>query len=512
MKSSEIAPSAPRKNTAPLLLLLLIALAVRGGVLFISLSSLNDDPDAYAQLADNWYSYGVFGDKTQATAFRPPLYPWLLKELVWVQSAQDRARFAKRGNALSDRESAKARQSKAAAVRENLSLSRNASIAFLHWLLGVLTVAMVYKLARLSNLSPGWSVCAGLLVAFDPILLQQSRLVMTETLAAFFAAALILGTTLCVQNRKSRFRWMLFLFLGALFGLSTLCRPAFFAFAGLVFLGLVFVEIKNSFADAVVLPGLFLVGVALAVSPWLLRNLREFDKPILTTTHGGYTLYLANNPKLYRHYENTPAWTLWNPEEFHERRTEEYGQALESAGFLAGSKEAELFQDRWTREKALETIKENRQTFLYSCVLRVGELWRVLPNDVPDKTSRTAKRSLSGQVKTYARYAVALFYTWEFFFAALALISLAVTSCRSMKKQSKETVSRRSIAAFGTTPLFWGVLLVLSVQIPHLFYWTNMRMRAPLEVFVPIVAILGVYTLKQLFFTQSLKTKNTEKQ
>ncbi len=333
MKSSEIAPSAPRKNTAPLLLLLLIALAVRGGVLFTSLSSLNDDPDAYAQLADNWYSYGVFGDKTQATAFRPPLYPWLLKELVWVQSAQDRTRFAKRGNALSDRESAKARQSKAAAVRENLSLSRNASIAFLHWLLGMLTVAMVYKLARLSNLPPGWSVCAGLLVAFDPILLQQSRLVMTETLAAFFAAALILGTTLCVQNRKSRFRWMLFLFLGALFGLSTLCRPAFFAFAGLVFLGLVFVEIKNSFADAVVLPGLFLVGVALAVSPWLLRNLREFDKPILTTTHGGYTLYLANNPELYRHYENTPAWTLWNPEEFHERRTEEYGQALESAAF-----------------------------------------------------------------------------------------------------------------------------------------------------------------------------------
>ena len=185
---------------------------------------------------------------------------------------------------------------------------------------------------------------------------------------------------------------------------------------------------------------------------------------------------------------------------------------IKLADRLHNMRTLEYHTEKKQREKALETIKENRQTFLYSCVLRVGELWRVLPNDVPDKTSRTVKRSLSGQVKTYARYAVALFYTWEFFFAALALISLAVTSCKSRKKQSKETVPRRSIAAFGTTPLFWGVLLVLSVQIPHLFYWTNMRMRAPLEVFVPIVAILGIYMLKLLFFKQSAKTENIEKQ
>ena len=41
----------------------------------------------------------------------------------------------------------------------------------------------------------------------------------------------------------------------------------------------------------------------------------------------------------------------------------------------------------------------------------------------------------------------------------------------------------------------WPVLLVVAVLLPHIIYWTNMRMRAPLMTVVPIFAVIGLRVL-----------------
>ncbi len=48
----------------------------------------------------------------------------------------------------------------------------------------------------------------------------------------------------------------------------------------------------------------------LTISPWAIRNWQVFGRPIITTTHGGYTLWLANNPAYYREVVEggAPAW------------------------------------------------------------------------------------------------------------------------------------------------------------------------------------------------------------
>jgi len=534
------AASAPVRSTrrpSPFVWLIVAMLLIRGAVLFPALRSFDADPDDYRRLAENWAVYNVFGTETTPTAFRPPLYPWTLKTFVYpliraderpaapnvaddvslqspnlpdapvlpnstqVPSETDAANLPKSPNPPQP-------TAERSVFDRYFALSRNAAFALFHWLLGVATVAVVYRFARRLDFGPKSAAAVGLLVAVDPILLQQSRLVMTETLAALFAALLLDATAAVVARRSPRtapkaFAPAAFAALGVLFGVSTLCRPAFFAFAGLVFL----LFAAQGFADAVVAAktrklspnvpivgavrraflgvALFLLGIGAAVAPWTLRNLRAFDRPILTTTHGGYTRYLAHNPEIYRHFESSPPWSLWNPEPFHRRRAVEYAAALADAGLEPGSTEAELFQNRWTSERADETIRSAPRTFLYSIGLRVGELWRVLPNAVDAEGRPLASPDLESPRRRAARFAVAAFYSFEL---TAALLGAAFLVVRAFRRRRETPV----VAAVLNSPWTLGFLLVASVQIPHLIYWTNMRMRAPLEIFVPTLAIFGV--------------------
>ncbi|MBQ2791165.1 MAG: phospholipid carrier-dependent glycosyltransferase, partial [Thermoguttaceae bacterium] len=383
---------AARRPSSPFFLLIVATFIIRGAVLFSSLNSFNADPDDYRRLAQNWADYNVFGTETTPTAFRPPLYPWTLKTFVLpvCRSSESVAPL----DAASPAPPNPPTPVPPSAFDRYFALSPNAAVALFHWILGVATVAVVYRFARRLDFGPKSAAAIGFLVALDPILLQQSRLVMTETLAALFAVVLLDATAAVVAQRSSRRAPLAFAALGALFGLATLCRPAFFAFAGLVFLLFAAQALVDAVITRKVIPdvpdarrstaavALFLLGICAAVAPWTLRNFRAFDRPILTTTHGGYTRYLAHNPEIYRHIESTSPWSLWDPEPFPLRRTGEYAAALADAGLEPGSTDAELFQNRWTTARADETIRSAPRTFLYSIVLRVGELWRVLPNAV----------------------------------------------------------------------------------------------------------------------------------
>ena len=297
-----------------LLAVLLFTGLLRGGVLWVMRENLNEDRDAYREIAENLATYRVYGlgkdGEPRPTAYRPPLYPVMLAKLA--------------GEGL-----------QVTPVR----------VAILHWLLGMGTVALTWVLAgRMarcedSSVQSGVSatrsssrhtllcVVASLLIACDPILLHWSTYVMTETLATFLAILALYTLTRFHFDRRP----MNASFVGCTLGLAILCRPTFLPWAGLCGLGLLFLQASGGrqppdtsaprehwlVQSCRRLANLVTLGLvaAIIVFPWGYRNYQQFGKPIVTTTHGGYTLYLANNVYFYDYLRNGSSGLAWNPAE-----------------------------------------------------------------------------------------------------------------------------------------------------------------------------------------------------
>jgi 4-amino-4-deoxy-L-arabinose transferase-like glycosyltransferase len=338
------------------------------------------------------------------TAFRPPLYPLIVAACSLSDGAE-------------------------------LQL-----LATVHVILGAATVALVFLIAERWQLSARGALFAAALVAIDPILLRQSVLPMTETLAAFLAALSLLVLT--IAGNRLALCWVGSA--GIILAAAELCRPTFLVWMFLC--GLVFVGLAVGLRRRLILGSVFALSAALVIGPWAVRNYREFHKPIITTTHGGYTLYLANNHFFYDHLYQGGWFTPWDADPL-----------VLADPFKKIEGIVELERDHALYDSAVGDIRAQPGIFLVACVYRLSRLWGVCPL-ATDPQESVGHRTL--------RYAVAMFYLCEFALAAWGAWLVGRNWLRS--------------------PWLWGLLLVLSFTAVHTFYWTDMRMRAP---FIAVIAL-----------------------
>ena len=420
----------PRSPVVFSIAILLFAMIVRGGVLVARNDGLSDDPDAYRVIATTLARTGVLGlpvrdEGAEPTAFRPPLYPWLLSHLVGDDG-----------------------------------LLSNRAVAWLHWLLGCATVWFSFDIAR-RLLSDRVAMVAAILVTLDPILLWQSTLVMTETLAAALAMAVTWWWVVRYQSSSTTqacdvagtFHLRSATVLGLLLGLAFLCRPTFLVWAGLLIPSLFFVgpacRIRRSVSVSVAL--VVFTGV---LSAWTLRNLSVMGHPIWATSHGGYTLLLGNNDSFYNYLRERPTgwpWKVeaWDAEPFFEEYAHREPQADEVA------------DDRAAYEIAKSTIQKQPSMFAYSCWARFVRLWQPFPHATPGRS-------------TASIVAVGFFYVVVY---ALILIALF---------RQRRVMSLRN---WRQLVIFWpAIALVVTLSAVHAVYWSNPRMRAPAN---PILAMAG---------------------
>ena len=421
-----------------LLDVLLCSLVIRGAVLLLRAGELDADPDDYRLLAESFRESGVFGWRdpsyvsgARPTSFRPPLYPTILAALA--SSGQVTA----------------------------------TAVAALHWILGAFTVLLTYLIARHLQLG-AWSFLAAFTVACDPILLNQSSLVMTETLATFSAGLALY----CLVRSAQCPTLVLALLSGGSLGLATLCRPSFLPWVGLACL--VLLGTRATWRSAPVALGLAL-GWGLVLSPWIAHNYDSFGRATASTTHGGYTLLLGNNPLFYD-YLAAGGNKMWDAREFNQawelrrfsdsptdelwRRLAEHPERYARGGAPIARNEFE--DDRFAYRLALHYIVQQPGMFAVACRVRVGRLWQLVP------LRRHQQESWRVQA---LRTAVGCWYAGLFVLAFYGAVRLKQELLRS--------------------PWLWGVLLMLSLTAVHAFYWSNMRMRAPLEPFVCLLAAAG---------------------
>lgn len=462
--------SWPPRERWLLAAILLSTAALRGGVLWGLRGNLDQDPDMYREIAENLLVYGEFargrGEHVRPTAHRPPLYPIVLSNLPDASGRQ-------------------------------VALWK---VAVLHVLLGVATVWLTYLTARkvgskvgpsrregperertlpsnwFAHLAEFAPTLAALLVACDPILLHQQTLVMTETIAAFLA---ILALWSLVRFSRHKDWWNAALAGGAL-GLAALSRPTFLPWLALVGVVVALSDCGLRLSDwrkyigrnAANFAALAITAVAI-MAPWGIRNYREFGKPILTTTHGGYTLYLGNNEMFYTWLKDGDKEGTWSSEKFDERFSIETivhlipyvepvfrgGGGMHYEDEYLKSLFTEENTDRVAYELAHKQMREHPRMAVSASLYRIRQLWSPLPNKL------TADESTG---RMLLRFATAAWYLGVYALAAVGLWRLRWNIVRQ--------------------PWVWGLLLCFAFTAVHTFYWSNLRMRAPL---VPVVALVA---------------------
>ncbi len=382
--------------------------------------NLSDDRDIYLALADGLAEgrgYSVPGS-TEPTAFRPPLYPLVLA-LPGLRSP--------------------------------------AGVAGLNIVLGIAAVLLTHSLARALGLPASRAVIAAALVAVDPLLINYATQPMTEVLCACLLTGLLFAISF---PPDSSIGWTRPAVIGVLFGLAALCRPTVWACGALIAgwwcLRLVMAGSLQAKSVRVARAGIVVATVCVIVSPWVLRNALAMGRPIVTTTHGGYTLLLGNNPSFYREVVEQPLGTVWDGS--HGPGQEAWAAAINAELDGLGLR-SEVARDQWMSEAAWSWIINEPVSFLRACLLRFIRFWNVVPTGP------------AGDVPGPVTAAVAAYYVLVL---GAALVGLG-TALRT--------------DAVRWTPL---LLLIASFCIVHLFYWSNARMRAPV---MPAVAVLAAGAL-----------------
>ena len=457
---------------------LALAALLRAGVLWEFGGSLAEDRDNYRQIAQHVAAGDGFldPDTLKPTAYRPPLYPLLLAGV-----------FRCNGGAM--------------------------AIGILQLVLGIATVALTVSCGRKLAVASDNVACAeidranidranvdranvdranvdrtsliaGLLVACDPLLLYQTALVMTETTAAFLASLLL---WLSLQRRTATGNFCL----GSVFGAACLCRPTFWAFGGLIaalwgfhrllalsrcagaggkplrrwHFELIIVGFRS--AKAALLSrsetrqyaGCIVAGLVLVVAPWVIRNAVVMGRPILTTTHGGYTLLLAHNSAYTQAVVEQPWGSVWEGEPQANWLAEiEAEMAREQPPIDAAllSPTVELARDRWMSRRAWNYIRDEPAIAVRTALTLLGRMWNVVPLET-DRSTQSAT----------VRLAIGAFYSGLFL---AVLIGVA-------RHRHADWIAWRPV-----------LVLIVGFTAVHSLYWADMRMRTPL---VPAVALLA---------------------
>lgn len=365
-----------------------------------------DDPDDYLRFALQFCETGVYGPVPgKPSAYRSPGYPLLLCGLAHATGGRTLAELWP-------------------------------AILALHLAASAILVGATAALARRFG-GPRAAIAAAALVAVNPVLVRQSAAVMSETV---FASALMatlsswFGAAAAPTLRRV-------VCTGCLLAAAALIRPIaipVWLAAGLA---------TGSMRSLRVWIACSAIA-ATAYAPWPARNFQWSGRPILATTHGGYTLWLGQNPSFFE-YEVVRG-EPW-PEAAFQSWTAENDRATIHL--------SELERDAAFRQMAWNWMRGHPGAAARSAVYHVWSFWRPLPR----RTGQEVVRWLTGL------YALLLFLL-----GAAAVLRLPT---------------------FRTPPGLTLPLVMIAATAVHALYWSNIRMRSPFE---PLLAVMAACALVQI--------------
>lgn len=167
--------------------------------------------------------------------------------------------------------------------------------------LGSITIVLTYVAAR-RVVSARGALFAAFIVAFYPALILYSAYTMAETLFTFLALlALVLWLSPHVWTGLAA---------GLVVGLATLTRSVGLAVVGGILLAeIVSMARRRTMPErlAIVRSALFVVGLTVALAPWVQRNYAIYQRFVPTDTSSGFNALIGNYPGATGRHPGIPA-------------------------------------------------------------------------------------------------------------------------------------------------------------------------------------------------------------
>jgi 4-amino-4-deoxy-L-arabinose transferase-like glycosyltransferase len=282
------------------------------------------DEQQYSQIAGNILDGNGFAWGPGApTSIRPPLYPALLAAIWGVAGAR------------------------------NLQ-----AVRVLQIVLALATIGVVYLLgARVYGADVGRYAAA--VCWLYPSFIFFNFLILTETLFTFLLLTFLLLTVVLVQSPRALAGFVC----GVSLGLAALTRSVLWP-VPFVLCPLLAVLIRAPLARRVALPALVLVGYALVVAPWAVRNSRLQGVVTIVDTMGGMNLRMGN-------YEYTPDDRMWDAVALGGEKSWVYGIWLD----LPGQTITEGQKEKWAQRKAIEYMRAHPLVTLRRSFIKFADFW-----------------------------------------------------------------------------------------------------------------------------------------
>jgi 4-amino-4-deoxy-L-arabinose transferase-like glycosyltransferase len=299
---------------------------------------------------------------------------------------------------------------------------------------------------------------ASWLAVFDPLLVFFSGYLLTETA---FAAALLLALFATVHWIRTP-RAGRALGAGLLWGLASLTRPTALALPAVMLAwGWVPLGLSVNARERVRQCVLLLLGTALAVGPWTIRNAIALHAFVPVTTGSGRALLDSNNPLVW----NDPklrgnAFTVYSVEPW--------------ASEFRGLDEPAV--DRRARALALTFMREHSGEWPRVALAKVGRMWRLGAEGGTTGSWQRAGSPLGGLL---ARVDPLLVWSLPVF--ALALFGVVETLRQP----------RRWFQAVGLVPIV-GLTLLATL------FWGALRVRVPVQPLVLLYAGAGFESARRM--------------
>lgn len=261
----------PRYRLAFIIAAIAIVVRILYSVAYPQLPLINDSA-AYATLGMNVATgYGYTLDASAPDTYWPPGYPLFIAMLFRI-------------------------------FGEELLVARITQA-----ILGGALVLMTYLLAE-KLFGRNTATVASSITALYPGLVLYSGMILTETLYATLFLAVV------VLLLRKTWNGLCMVAIGALVGLGTLVRKEFMVFP-LFLLGMIAMMrlLERPHAQTLrmrisVLPklALFLLGMAIVLTPWVVRNYAVADAFILVSAHSGDALWLSTYPEDWQEWQPLP--------------------------------------------------------------------------------------------------------------------------------------------------------------------------------------------------------------